>query len=268
MALRPALLIAAAAAALAAVLAFGMAAAAPSARAGCVRCHAEHFREQGTCAGCHRGNPSASRANLAHERLLSGGAATWGMPDAGAVTEGERLRDALGCRRCHVTGGTGNAYAISLDQIAWRRTQAQLRKAILEPASFMPDFSLTNAQADALIAVLLRDGERDGRESRYLVRFTAPASAAPGAFATRCGGCHRALTPAGPLGTSSSGPNLSGLLTPHYPDSSGTGWTRARLERWLQNPRAERPAATMRPVTLDDAELAEVLGALGPAPAR
>ena len=250
------------------MLGCGVLTAPPAARAACAGCHTEHFREQGTCTGCHRGNPTSTRANLAHAGLLSRGAAAWGMPGAAAVAEGDRLRDRLGCRRCHVTGGRGNAYAISLDRVAWRRSQAQLRDAILSPATFMPDFSLTPRQADALIAVLLRDGERDGRESRYLVRFRDGRSNRPNGFAVQCGPCHRALTPEGALGTSASGPNLTGLLSGHYPDPDGRAWDEARLASWLRNPRGERPTSAMRPVTLNSAEWHDVLSALGPPPSR
>lgn len=272
MAVRPARLIAA----LAAVVALGAAAAmlaasrpatatdAPS----CNGCHPVHYETRGTCTGCHRGDPATRRRDLAHADLLTGAAAAWSMAGAPALAEGERLRDALGCRRCHVTGGRGNALAQSLDALAWKRTQAQLRTSIIEPATFMPDFGLARKQADALIAVLLRDGARGARESRYLVHFRGDAPAAPNAFVKKCGPCHRALTAAGPLGIGADGPNLSGLLTPFYPATDGRAWTAARLADWLRNPRAERPAALMRPVELTPEELAQVDSLLTPAGLR
>lgn len=238
-----------------------------AAASSCVSCHGTHAKTPGACEACHRGNPRMRRASLAHERLLTGAAAAWGVPGCRAVREGERLRDALGCRRCHVSGGTGNAFALSLDAIAWRREQRDLRASILRPATFMPDFSLTPGQADALIAVLLRDGDRAGGESRYLVRFRRGPAPGPGAFATRCGGCHRALTHRGPLGTSASGPNLTGLLGPWYPASDGRRWDRARLERWLRDPRADRPGTSMLPVALKPGEFDEIVETLA-APAR
>lgn len=229
----------------------------------CAGCHPVHYEARGTCTGCHRGSAASTRREIAHAELLRGAAAAWSMTGAAALAEGERLRDRLGCRRCHVTGGTGNRLAISLDAVAWRRSQEQLRRSIREPATFMPDFALTDEQADALIAVLLRDGSRTGAEARYLVRFREGDSARADGFADKCGPCHRALTPLGPVGASASGPNLSGLLTPHYPATDGRPWTAERLEKWVRNPRSERPGASMRPVELTPAELAQVIAVLG-----
>jgi hypothetical protein len=234
----------------------------------CGRCHAAHFEKHGSCTACHRGDPATTRRALAHDRLLTGAAAAWGMPDHLAPARGEQMRDQLGCRRCHVSGGRGNALALSLDEAVWQRSQAQLRAALTEPASFMPDFSLTAAQADTLVAALLRDGKGTAGGASYLVRFRQQPERPTEAFTVRCGGCHRALTSAGALGTSASGPNLSGLLTEFYPVADGRRWSRERLERWLRNPRAERPEATMRPVALQPGELEEIAQLLGPAPTR
>jgi cytochrome c2 len=236
---------------------------------GCASCHeTNHYPTLGTCTGCHRGNAAARREALAHDHLLRGAAAAWSIPGVGAVRDGERLRDALGCRRCHVTGGRGNPLAISLDAAVWRRDQEALRASIQHPATFMPDFGLSTAQADRLIAVLLRDGDRQGRQERYMVRFRGGAATPGNAFVVRCGGCHRALTPLGPLGVGSAGPNLSGLLTEHYPSPDGRRWTRERLERWVANPRAERAITTMHPVEASRPELAQIESLLGATPVR
>ncbi len=242
-----------------------VAAAAPRDEPKCLGCHAtRHWAEAATCTGCHRGDARAARAGVAHTGLLRGPAAAWRLPHVGAVRDGEWLRDQLGCRRCHVTGGTGNPLAISLDAIVWRREQDDLRRSIQHPATFMPDFGLASWQVDRLIAVLLRDGQRAPREERYLVRFRAgDAPRAANAFATRCGPCHRALTSEGPLGVGSAGPNLSGLLSGFYPSSDGRAWDRARLERWARNPRAEKPGTTMMPVALEPGELEAIARLLG-----
>ncbi len=230
---------------------------------GCLACHTSHLEERGTCVGCHRGSEASTRHNLAHEGLLAGAAAAWNVPGARAVREGERLREMLGCRRCHVTGGRGNTLAIGLDAIVWRRTPDELRASLLHPVTFMPDFALTRGQTDRLIAVLLRDGDRSARLERYAVRFRRERSTQRNVFAERCGGCHRALTPAGALGVGHNGPNLSGLLTEFYPSDDGRPWTRERLSRWLANPRAERPRTTMAPVRLQPGELDELVRLLG-----
>lgn len=265
MAVRPALLIAA----LAATLAAAAAAATRDAPA-CLACHdTRHYARFGTCTGCHRGDARARREKVAHAGLLRGPAATWSIPGVGSVRDGEWLRDRLGCRRCHVTGGAGNALALSLDAIVWRREQDALRQSIQQPATFMPDFGLATWQVDRLIAVLLRDGDRGGREERYLVRFRPEGEPRPGgAFALKCGPCHRALTPEGPLGVGSAGPNLSGLLSGLYPRTDGRAWDRARLERWVRNPRAEKPGTTMAPVEVSPDELKQIERLLGPSSFR
>lgn len=234
----------------------------------CLGCHAPHRQADGACVACHRGNPGIDRKALAHHRLLRGAAAAWGIPGAAAVEDGARLRDAGGCRRCHVTGGKGNDLAISLDEVAWARDQDELRASILRPASAMPDFGFTQAQADRLIAVLLRDARSRPAAARYQIRFQRGASPGRHPFERHCGPCHRALTRGGPMGVSASGPDLSGLLTPHYPVAGGRTWDRARLERWLRNPRAERPQTIMPPVSVTEAELDAIVDRLRPDPRR
>jgi cytochrome c2 len=235
---------------------------------GCLRCHAPHHTRHGTCVACHRGHPRATREALAHHRLLRGAAAAWGMPDAPVLAEGERLRDASGCRRCHVTGDQGNPLAIALDDVVWKRDQDGLRGSILRPVSTMPDFGFTTEQADRLIAVLLRDAAGRPASRRYLVRFRTAPRERQHPFERLCGGCHRVLTPGGPLGGGTAGPDLSGLLTPYYPARGGRAWDRARLARWLEAPRREDPRTTMRPVRVTPAELDAIAPVLGAPPAR
>ncbi len=269
MAARAAVLNFAFATALAMLLAGARAQAAGNVRApSCEACHAVHNATLGTCTGCHRGDPSANRKTLAHHALLRGAAAAWSTPGARAVEEGDNLRDTLGCRRCHVTGGRGNRLAIALDAVVWRRDQDALRRSLRTPVSTMPDFGLTDAQADRLIAVLLRDGDRRGAEDRYVVRFRQAGPRGPHPFERLCGPCHRALTALGPMGTGRTGPDLSGLLTEFYPAADGRRWDRERLRRWLRNPRAERPHAIMPPLDVPEPELGPIFDVLEPMPRR
>jgi cytochrome c2 len=263
LALRRALLIAAAL--LAAALGAGASRlAGPRQVPACGGCHEAHYAGDGACTGCHRGRADTRRESLAHERLLGGAAAAWGLSGHPDVAAGERLRESSGCRRCHVSGGEGLRHAIALDDVVWEREQADLRASILRPVSTMPDFGFTERQADQLVAVLLRDARGRPATDRYQVRFLdEPAGTAPHAFTRRCGPCHRALTRGGPLGTGFSGPDLTGLLTRFYPAADGRRWDAARLERWLRNPRAEQPHATMPPVTVEPAELDAIVDVLG-----
>jgi mono/diheme cytochrome c family protein len=239
-------------------------------RRGCRSCHAAHYVREGACEDCHRGNPGAEREELAHERLLAGRAAEHRLPHGLALSEGQRLVETLACRRCHTIGGKGNRLATDLDRVVWKRDQPQLVSSIREPVENMPAFGLDEGQAEAIVAFLLRSGSPDQPQDTYRVRFDRRASPRPTVFEKQCGGCHRFLGPAGPVGTGQLGPNLSGLFTPFYPPTAPghRPWTAKALADWLENPRASRPATTMPPVALDADDLREVTAELGGAAAR
>jgi cytochrome c2 len=234
-------------------------------RTGCGSCHAPHHLREGTCQDCHRGDPGAEREELAHARLVAGRAAEHGLPGGLAPREGRRLVARLACRRCHVIGGEGNRLAADLDRVVWSREQGQLVASLLEPVDFMPAFGLDQAQAEAIVAYLLRRASREGGQDAYRVHFERHAEAGGSAFETHCGGCHRVITAAGPGGTGSDGPNLSGLFTRFYPPTApgDRPWTEKALAEWLRNPRAARAHTTMGPVRVDEAELARLVGEMG-----
>lgn len=238
----------------------------------CGGCHTAHRADQGSCAACHRGDPAAHRKEIAHQRLLSRRAADHARADAPAVAEGRKLVARLACRRCHVVGGSGNRLATGLDGVAWAREQRELERAIAAPVENMPSFGLDTGQTDSVIAFLLHGADPDRPEAAYRVRFSGAGAKGDSTFESRCGGCHRALTAAGPLGRGSAGPSLSGLLTSFYPARAPEGrpWSREALAIWLENPRADRPLAGMRPVRLalgEHERLVEELGASVPGPA-
>jgi mono/diheme cytochrome c family protein len=218
---------------------------------GCLACHASHFEGGGACADCHRGEPRAARKELAHARLLTGRAAEHDAPASPAVAEGERLVDALACRRCHTIDRAGNRLATDLDGVAWQREQAALVASITSPVENMPRFGLDARQAEAIVAALLHHGDRTRPDDSYRVHFDHTATRLETTvFERTCGGCHRVLTPAGPLGSADAGPNLAGLFTSYYPRTApgGGAWTSALLAEWTKNPRASRPNTTMPPV--------------------
>lgn len=226
-----------------------------SARDGCVECHRPHHLERASCISCHRGDPAAHRAQLAHTKLLHGKVAEHAIENSAAVAEGRASVDTLGCRRCHTIGKTGNRLATSLDQVVWKREQSALIGSIATPVENMPKFGMTYFQIEKVVAFLLHSSDPAVAEATYRVRF-AHRDAIGSAFEKQCGGCHKALLGTGPAGHGSAGPNLSGLLTLHYPPTAPgrKPWTATRLREWLRNPRAIRPGTTMRPVRLDDAE--------------
>ena len=183
----------------------------------CLSCHPVHYRERGGCTTCHRGDPAAQREALAHHDLIRGAAACWNLPSSPVLVRAAAMRDSLGCRRCHLTGGRGERQAIPLDAVVRERGQDRLRQALLDPAGAMPRFDLTETQADTLIALLLHDGDPDPGHERYQVRFQGTAPDTLPVFTRLCGDCHRALGRTGPLGSGSDGPDLSGLTGEFYP---------------------------------------------------
>ncbi len=214
---------------------------------------------------CHGGDPAAARKALAHDRLITGRAAEHGMPGSRATAEGRERVERLACRRCHTIGGSGNRLATNLDRVAWRRHQGELAKSIGTPVENMPRFGLDGGQTEAVIAHLLRSADPKLGTVTYRVRFAKREPVRDSVFESRCGGCHRSLAAAGPLGRGSAGPNLSGVFTGFYPPTApgARPWTALTLERWLENPRALRPGSAMRPVRLDETRFRTLLRELG-----
>lgn len=233
------------------------------ARAGeaCLSCHEPHHRGEGTCRDCHRGNATVLRQALAHDRLLTGGAAATLLADRRIVNQGATLVEGAACRRCHRVAGAGNRLATDLDAAVWQRDQPDLRTSILTPVVNMPAFRFDATQADAIIAFLLRNRSTALSPAAYRVQFSSRPSRAITAFETRCGPCHRALSGSGPLGTGAQGPNLSGLLTHFYPPTApgGLPWSAQSVRHWLHNPRAVRPTTTMPPPLPEPAELTALI---------
>ena len=185
------------------------------------------------------------------------------------VAEGGRLIDQASCRRCHRIAGTGNQLATDLDRVVWDRSQSDLRRAITAPTEHMPRFGVTVDQADDALAYLLNVARARRDPGPYRVYFTRSPAPATRAFEKHCGGCHRALTAEGALGSASGGANLSGLLTPHYPQTApgGVAWSVPALRDWIRNPRQARAGAIMPPLRLTDGEVTDLVAQLG-GPAR
>lgn len=235
------------------------------AASGCGSCHAPHYVQVRECHGCHRGDPAAARKELAHARLLTGGAAEHALPAGPVVREGRQLVERLACRRCHTIGGEGNHLATDLDSVVWKREQEQLAVSISVPVESMPDFRLERQQVDAVIAFLLSGGNCDKPLDSYRVRFDRAVTDTSSAFDDKCGGCHRFLGSLGPRGRGSAGPNLSGLFTAFNPKTApgDRSWTAKDLAAWVRAPRSLRPATTMPPISLTEDELQRVTTELG-----
>lgn len=242
---------------------------------GCLRCHPSHYAGDGPCARCHRGDERTDRKNVAHRDLIPGAYASFAIPGSPAEKRGAALIEALSCRRCHTFRGEGNALAANFDDVPAVSAPRRIHASIRTPALFMPDFRLADRRIPEVVTAILaagaRRGTREGKEIPLVVLFE-DADSKESPFSKSCGGCHRVLSDTrGGLGTGAIGPDLSGLFTRHYPATFGKGerWTPDNLRKWLRNPRAVKPGASMPPVPLEPREADEVVravaGAGGPA---
>ncbi|MDA8414781.1 MAG: selenite/tellurite reduction operon c-type cytochrome lipoprotein ExtS [Desulfobacteraceae bacterium] len=251
------------------ILLAGATASAALSRQLCLSCHPVHYAGQGSCTACHRGNPASERKNIAHQQLIAGRYARFTLANDPLTRVGVRLLEQYACRRCHVIGGKGNRLSVSLDQATVRRSPGELAASILRPVQNMPDFHMKETQVTAVVNALLSDAalQPPAPAARpQVVHFDQAGSAGRDLFSIKCGPCHQMLTERlGALGRGDAGPNLSGVLSPFYPKSfkDDEEWNAGRLRRWLDNPRAIRAAARMRPVKLSEAEFRDLLGILG-----
>ncbi len=233
---------------------------AATARNQCLSCHPPHYGKQGACVDCHRGNPRTSRTALAHSGLIKGRYASFTNPLSAAVVSGKRLAEQSACRRCHSLSETGNRLASNLDTLLRTSTPNEIRTALTDPAIFMPAFSFSEQDLDRLITAVLAGGLQSGKnlqEPPRIVHFNEQKTGQQNLFVRQCGGCHILLSSQyGGLGSGTTGPNLSGLLTRFYPANfeRDKAWNEERLKRWLKNPRQVRGQTLMRPIPLKPEE--------------
>lgn len=246
----------------------GTSAVAASARQLCLACHPVHYAGLGSCTACHRGNPDSDRENIAHQGLIAGRYARFTLRDEQQSRNGKRLLKQYACRRCHVIGGTGNRLSVNLDQATVRRSPEQLAASLRRPVQNMPDFRLVETQVTELVNALLLAACYQPKTTAVrpqVVHFNQTSETGKDIFSVKCGSCHRVLTERlGGLGRGEAGPNLTGLLTPWYPETyrAVEGWNAERLRRWLDNPRAIRSGARMLPVKLTEQEFSDLVGIL------
>jgi cytochrome c2 len=218
------------------------------------------------------------RKALAHRGLVDAERARYLLPGDALAARGGKVLERSGCRRCHVSGGTGAALAADLDRSTASRFPEELLRAVLVPAAAMPDFRFREEDASALVVALLANGAAakgaaGAEEAPRVVHFSRPGSGerARHPFAARCGPCHRALTERfGLLGTGIAGPDLSALFTPFHPGrgKGGERWSEGAVPAWARNPRSVRPGALMPPQRLKEGEAEEAAAVLRLSPAR
>ncbi len=245
-------------------------AAAPAAT-GCTACHRVHYADRSPCAGCHRGDDRTDRKNIAHRDLIPAAYSWFALPGSPVVRRGGDRIEASSCRRCHTWRGEGNALAANLDDLLAVSAALKIHDAIRTPAASMPDFGFDETQIREIVNAILAAGARrettPGAEIPVVVHFEDPDDRTELLFPKVCGPCHRILSDScGGLGSGAIGPNLSGLLTRHYPRTFGGGeaWTPEKLGKWLKNPRSVKPVAAMPPVPLSPEQVDDLAGLMAP----
>lgn len=233
----------------------------------CLECHSVHHIENGRCPDCHRGNPASGRKNIAHSGLIAGKYVRYTLGTTTYLKNASSLIDQYACRRCHVINGSGNKLAVSLDAAAQQKNGEELVNSIRQPVDSMPRFRLNEEQGILLVNAIYAGARRKHNESgaSVVVHFDTPKNMNPDVFTRLCGSCHRMLSERrGTLGTGDIGPNISGLLSSHYPKTfrGKDAWTVKGLTSWLNNPREVQRWARMRPVNLSNDELMELVSIL------
>lgn len=240
----------------------------------CLKCHPQHYREMGSCVGCHGGDPRSDRLRIAHHDLVAARFSWHGIPNALPVQRGGKLLEGLACRRCHTTGGKGNRLASNLDRLPAGTDPEQIFASIAAPALLMPQFRLERQDITDLVNAILSGAKKtaqNGAETPQVVHFASAGNDVGNIFEKKCGACHRVLTGAlGALGRGSIAPNLSGLFSGFYPPTAAgqQRWSAQPLEKWLENPRKTRPVTRMRPVPMEEREFRDLLALLQPEPGR
>ena len=236
----------------------------------CLECHQVHYADQGACTSCHRGNQRTDRRELAHSGLIRGRYAGFSNSRSTTLLSGIPLAEKAACRRCHILNGTGNRLATNLDTLFWTSQPEAIRSALVNPALYMPGFLFSEKDLDRLVTTVLAGGVKAGKalkEPPLVVHFSAADAAKQNIFVKNCGACHKLLSKRdGGLGSGIVGPSLSGLQGQFYPHTfeGDKIWDKEGLKRWLENPRAVRKNAGMRPISLKPEEWDELLKTLAP----
>jgi len=230
----------------------------------CLQCHGAHFLEFGSCSSCHMGMKNTTRQELAHTGLVYGKAAYFFNPQSPPIEKGKEMIKKSGCRRCHTIGGKGEHLATSLDASVRIKPFEALKKSLLKPVSFMPNFHFHPVQAEMVLGGILSYGIGEAQAQRAETVHFQKDKQMQDAFSRHCGGCHRLLSKAlGPLGEGIVGPNLSGLFGEFYPNDPAIGsMNPEKLPRWIKNPRSIKAKALMPPLDLKEKEMQELIRTL------
>ncbi len=227
---------------------------------------------QATCLRCHRGQTEwvvaapapaagASAAPAAGEAQAAEGQAATLVDLAPALSRGVTLLETLGCFGCHNIRGYETAEKVGPDltrirvkvQSAWLVRWIQKPEAYL-PHTRMPSFGLSEKEATAIVAYLLKHSEPAPRAAGT---YAPAAPAARGREIFQQVGCYACHQLRGPDGEAKPSTFFAQVERDFAPDLSqvaskvtGPEW----LFAWLKDPKAFRPTTPMPSLRLSDAE--------------
>jgi mono/diheme cytochrome c family protein len=221
---------------------------------------------QATCLRCHRGQSEWLLAAAAPAPGSAGGAAAEGkaaavLDAAPALSRGMALLETLGCFGCHNIRGYETAEKVGPDltrirakvQPGWLVRWIQKPEAYL-PHTRMPSFGLSEKDATAIAAYLLKHSELAPREAGSYAP-AAPAARGREIFQrVGCTGCHSLRGPEGDAKPSTFFVQVGRDFAPDLSQVASKVTGPAWLFAWLKDPKAFRPTTPMPSLRLSDAE--------------
>ncbi len=172
------------------------------------------------------------------------------------VARGKAVFQRKNCNDCHTILGIGGYFAPELTKVADRRDTTWIRQflrdpQVTKPGTTMPNQRLAEADVSGLVAFfdwVRRIDTNDWPPKPWATLGATGGLAPPGAWQSKgCTGCHR-MDGQGPPGP---GPDLSHIGGQAY---DGLPNTPEFLERWLENPAAQKPGTLMPRLPLSQAE--------------
>ena len=172
---------------------------------------------------------------------------------AADVAAGKDLWHGRNCSGCHTIFGSGVSYAPDLTSILGRRDPVWLARWLADPHAInpvtrMPDLGLAAADVNGLVAFFRWLDEVNGGE--WPEPDPVGVDSASGALVFQqkgCSACHRIAG----KGNAAPGPDLSRIGRTPY---DGLLNTPEFLDRWLDNPQAQKPGTLMPRLPLTPAE--------------
>ncbi len=180
-----------------------------------------------------------------------------------AAARGKHVWNSRNCNDCHTVLGIGGYFAPELTRVLERRDTVYLARWLLDPratkpGTTMPPQRLTDAEARDLVAFLVWVRGIDTNGWPPLPATGAGGGAMPGRTVMEqkgCFGCHVING----YGTKETAPDLSHIGSTRYDALPNTP---DFLDRWIDNPAAQKPGTMMPHLAMTPAERADIVSYL------